>query len=44
MRDLGSIPTEGNIFTGLFFVTRNGASDAGIGIVAILVYFEKNSM
>ena len=41
MRGLGSIPTEGNIFHWIFLVSRIKASDANIGIVAILVHFEK---
>ena len=39
MRGLGSILVGGNIFSGFFLFSRSKASD--IGIIAILVYFEK---
>ena len=43
MRGPGSIPTGGNSFYWIFFLSRSKASDANIGIIAILVHFEKNS-
>ena len=43
MRDPGSIPTGGNICRWIFLFSHSKASDANIGIIAILVHFEKNS-
>ena len=40
MRGQGSIPTGGNILS-LDFVSRSKASDAYIGIIAILMHFER---
>ena len=39
----GSILTGGNILLLEFFFSRSKDSDANIGIIAILVHFEKNS-
>ena len=42
MRGPGSIPTRGNIIHWIFFLlSRNKTSDANIGIIVILVHFEK---
>ena len=41
MRDLGPISTVVNIFHWIFLFSRSKASAANIGIIAILVYFEK---
>ena len=41
MRGQGSIPTEGNIFHRIFWFSHNSVSPANIGIIAILVHFEK---
>ena len=43
-RGLGSIPTRGNIFHWIFLFSRGKASAANIGIIAILLHFEKNSI
>ena len=43
MRGLGSIPTGGNIFHRIFLFSCSKASAANIGIISILVHFEKNS-
>ena len=45
MRDPGSIPTWGvNIFHWIFLFSRCKTSAVNIGIIAILVHFEKNSI
>ena len=44
MRGPGSIPTRGNIFHWIFLFSRSKVSAADIGIIAILVHFEKNSI
>ena len=44
MRGLDSIPTGGNIFHWIFLFSHSKASDASIGIIAILVHFEKTLM
>ena len=41
MRGPSSITTGGNISTGLFLFSRSKFSAANIGIIAILVHFEK---
>ena len=41
MRGPGSIPTGGNIFHWIFLFSRSKHSAANIGIIAILVHFEK---
>ena len=41
MRGPGSIPTGGNIFHWIFLFSYSKASAANIGIIAILVHFEK---
>ena len=41
MRSPGSIPTAGNILSLDFLFSCSKASDANIGIIAILVHFEK---
>ena len=41
MRDLHSIPTGGNIFQWIVLFSHGRASDANIGIIAMLVQFEK---
>ena len=41
MRGLGSITTGGNIFQWIFLFSHSKASVANIGIIAILVHFEK---
>ena len=41
MRGLGSIPNRGNIFHWIFLFSRGKTSVANIGIIAILVHFEK---
>ena len=41
MRGPGSIPTEGNIFHRIFWFSHSSVSPAIIGIIAILVHFEK---
>ena len=43
MRGPGSIPTGGNICHWIFLFSHSKASDANIGIIAILVHFEKTS-
>ena len=43
MRGPRSIPTGGNIFHYFFLFSGSKASDANIGIIAILVHFEKKS-
>ena len=40
----GSILTVGNILLLKFLLPRSEDSDANIGIIAILVHFEKNSI
>ena len=42
-RSPGSIPTRGNIFHWIFLFSRRKVSAANIGIIAILVHFEKSS-
>ena len=41
MRGPGSIPTGSNIFHWIILFSRSKASAANIGIIAILVHFEK---
>ena len=41
LRGPGSIPTGGNIFQCTFFFSHGNASAANIGIIAVLVNFEK---
>ena len=42
MRGPGSIPSGGNILLLDFLFSRNKVSAANIGIIAILVHFEKS--
>ena len=44
MRGLGSIPIGGNIFHWILLFSCSKASDANIGIIAILVHFEKKTL
>ena len=41
MRGPGSIPTGGNIFHWIYLFSHSKDSAANIGIIAILVHFEK---